>query len=50
MKKENIYYFEDKDKILEVLKNETKTGDVVLFKASNGMRFYELADRFIDMV
>ena len=50
MKKENIYYFEDKDKILEVLKNETKTGDVVLFKASNGMRFYELADNFLEMI
>ena len=50
MKKENIYYFEDKNKILDVLKNETKTGDVVLFKASNGMKFYELADRYIDML
>ena len=49
MKKENIYYFEDKDEILEVLKNIVKTGDIVLFKASNGMKFYELADRFIEM-
>lgn len=50
MKKENIYYFEDKDKVLEVLKNETKPGDVVLFKASNGMKFYELADNFLDLI
>ncbi len=50
MKKENIYYFEEKDKILEVLKNETKPGDVVLFKASNGMKFYELADNFLDLI
>ena len=50
MKKENIYYFENKDEILDVLKNETKTGDIVLFKASNGMKFYELADKFIDML
>ena len=49
MKKENIYYFEDKDEILEVLQNIVKTGDIVLFKASNGMKFYELADRFIEM-
>ena len=49
MKKENIYYFEDEDEILEVLKNIVKTGDIVLFKASNGMKFYELADRFIEM-
>ena len=50
MKKENIHYFEEKDKILKVLKNVVKPGDVVLFKASNGMKFYELADRFIDMM
>ena len=29
MKKENIYYFEDKSNVLEFLKNEVKTGDVV---------------------
>ena len=50
MNKEKIYYFEDKDKILETLKNIVNTGDIVLFKASNGMKFYELADRFIDML
>ena len=50
MKKENIYYFEDKGNVLEFLKNEVEFGDVVLFKASNGMKFYELADRFIDML
>ena len=50
MKKENIYYFEDEGNVLEFLKNEVKFGDVVLFKASNGMKFYELADRFIDML
>ncbi len=50
MKKENIHYFEDKGNVLGFLKNEIKSGDVVLFKASNGMKFYELADRFIDMM
>ena len=37
-------------KFIGFLKNEIKSGDVVLFKASNGMKFYELADRFIDMM
>ena len=50
MKKENIYYFEDKDEILGVLNNIVKTGDIVLFKASNGMKFYELADNFLDLI
>ena len=50
MKKENIYYFEDKGNILEFLKNEIKSGDVVLFKASNGMKFYELADNLFDLL
>ena len=50
MKKENIYYFEEKSDVLELLKSEVKSGDVVLFKASNGMKFFELADRFIDML
>ena len=50
MKKENIYYFEEKSDVLELLKSEVKSGDVVLFKASNGMKFFELADRFINII
>ena len=43
MDEENIYYFEDKNQILDFLKEEIKKGDVLLFKASNGMRFFDLA-------
>ena len=50
MKKEKVFYLKEKDKALELLRKITKTGDVVLFKASNGMKFYELADKFIDML
>lgn len=50
MKKENIHYFKEKSNALEFLKNEVKTGDVLLFKASNGMKFYELADNFLDLI
>ena len=35
--------------ILEVLKEVIKPGDVVLLKASNGMKFYELAERMISL-
>ena len=38
-----------KTQILEVLKEVVKPGDVVLWKASNGMKFYELAERMISL-
>ena len=44
MNEENIYYFEDKEKILNLLKTIAKQGDIILFKASNGMKFFELAN------
>ena len=43
---ENIFYFENKDDILNKLKEITKPGDVILFKASNGMKFFELVENF----
>ena len=42
----NIYYFENKNDILNKLKEITKEGDVILFKASNGMKFFELVEDF----
>ena len=47
MKKEAVNYFEDKEEILNFLKKNMKRGDVILFKASNGMKFFELAERMI---
>ncbi len=48
MNKNNIYYFENRDEIMDFLKNNIKNNDVILFKASNGMRFFELADKIKD--
>lgn len=48
MKKENIYYVENKDQIYTLLKQIVKPEDVILFKASNLMKFYELAEKFIE--
>ena len=48
MNKNNIYYFENKDEIMDFLKNNIKNNDVILFKASNGMKFFELADKIKD--
>lgn len=45
MPEENVYYFESKGEILKKIKQIVKTGDVILFKASNGMKFFELAEK-----
>lgn len=45
MNKENIYYFENKDEILNLLNKILTKDDVVLFKASNGMKFFEIVDK-----
>lgn len=44
MSENNIYYFQDKIDINNLLKRIAKKGDVILFKASNGMKFFELAE------
>lgn len=44
MDEKNIYYFEDKNKIQEFIKQIWKKGDVILFKASNGMKFFEIVE------
>ena len=41
----NIYYFEDKGEIVELLKQMIQAKDVILFKASNGMRFFDIAEK-----
>ena len=43
--KENIYYFETKEEIINKLKKISKKGDVILLKASNGMRFFDIAEK-----
>ena len=47
MKKENIYYFQNREKIVDFIKSIWKENDVYLFKASNGMKFFELADKLL---
>ena len=44
-KKENIFYFENKDELFNNLKNNLKSGDIVLIKASNGMKLFEIAEK-----
>ncbi len=44
MNPESIYYVENKQDILKIVKEIAKKGDIILLKASNGMRFFELAN------
>lgn len=44
MNEQNVYYFKDKTKITNFIKNIWKEKDVILFKASNGMRFFDLVE------
>ena len=40
--------FTDKDKLVEVLKQMAKPGDVLLFKGSRGMRMEEVLEKFLE--
>lgn len=45
MEEKNIYYFTDKEEMENGLKEIIKAGDIILFKASNGMKFFDIAER-----
>ncbi len=38
----NVLEFDKKDELIEKLKNEMRSGDIIFFKASNGMKFDEI--------
>lgn len=45
MLEENIYYFKTKEEIIIKLKEISRKGDVILLKASNGMKFFDIAEK-----
>ncbi len=47
MSKEKIYKLEDREQVIEKLNKIVKPEDVILIKASNSMKFYEIAEKFI---
>ena len=49
MNSKNIYYLEKKEEIITLLEKIVKPKDIILVKASNGMKFYELAERMISV-
>lgn len=44
MNEKNIYIIENREEVLKVLKDISTKGDIILFKASNGIKFFELAN------
>ena len=46
---QNVYYTNYKDEIISILEKINRPGDVILLKASNGMKFYDLAERMINL-
>ena len=47
MNTNDIYYFEDKDELEKLIKQIWKKGDAILFKASNGMKFFEIVEKLL---
>ena len=47
MKPGNVYYLDNKEDIINLLNKIKNPDDIILFKASNGMKFYELAEKLI---
>ena len=47
MSKDSVYYFENKDEIEDFVMNNWTSGDAILFKASNGMKFFNIVENLI---
>lgn len=44
LSEENAYYLDDKEEIVKYINLKMQKGDAILFKASNGMKFYNLVE------
>ena len=49
MNENNVYYFENKEEIKPLLEKIVENNDIILFKASNGMQFYKIAEGMVDI-
>ena len=47
MDSKNIYYFQETEEMEKFLKTIWNSGDCILFKASNGMKFFEIVENLI---
>ncbi len=44
---ENVYYFEDKEELENHIRENWQSGDCILFKASNGMKFFNIVENLM---
>lgn len=44
MPEENVFWFENKEEMIKKIKEIAKAKDIILLKASNGMKFFEIAE------
>ena len=49
MQEENIYYMNTNEEIVEKIKQIVRPKDIILLKASNGMKFFEIAESIINI-
>ena len=47
MKKENVHYFENREQVEDFVKDNLQSGDSILFKASNGMKFFNIVENLL---
>ena len=47
MKKEKIHYFDNREQVEKFLRENWQNGDSILFKASNGMKFFNIVENLI---
>lgn len=45
MNNENIYYINNKEDLIEKIKQSMKSNDYILFKASNGMKLFDIVEK-----
>lgn len=45
-----VNYLKDKESVLKYLTENVVSGDVIIFKASNGMKFFELCNQFEEKI
>lgn len=47
MTKENIHYFETREHVEKFIRDNWQSGDSILFKASNGMKFFNIVENLL---
>ncbi len=50
MKKEQIYYLKNNDEVAKKIKEIVKLNDIILLKASNGMKFFDIVEKIKDEI